>query len=240
MPNLTILSKEVRTLDGLYSLNDLHKASGGHLNHKPIQFLRNQQTQELIDEIEQSANSHFAVKTKRGGVNSGSWVCKELVYSYAMWISAKFHLQVIRAFDQMVTNQASAKQLDYKPARNIPLSDLIYEIAQFRGVSSEQVRIHYSSVFNSQQWTNESEFIAAAARSVLRRDLMAELENASPDMLHLMATAKQKGLRLVSESDFLAFQGRLQMQQNDYEKLIGEMMRISRNHRGLMANNLWR
>ena len=30
---------------------------------------------------------------------------------------------------------------------------------------------------------------------------MAEIEKASPDMLHLMATAKQKGLRLVDESD---------------------------------------
>ncbi|MGF1849860.1 KilA-N domain-containing protein [Vibrio lentus] len=102
MPNLTILSNDIRTLDNLYSLNDLHRASGGHQKHKPVQFLRNQQTQDLINEIEQSANSHFAVNTKRGGNNAGTWVCKELVYSYAMWISAKFQLQVIKAFDLMV------------------------------------------------------------------------------------------------------------------------------------------
>ncbi|MDC5720624.1 KilA-N domain-containing protein [Vibrio europaeus] len=250
MPNLTILSREVRSIDNLFSLNDLHKAAGGQQNHKPIQFLRNQQTQELIEEIEQSsnscfgddqsANSHFAVKTKRGGNNAGTWVCKELVYSYAMWISAKFHLQVIRAFDQMLTQQPQQSQLlDYQPERNVTISDLIYEIAQLRGVSTEQVRIHYSNVFNSQDWTKENEFIAAAARTVLRRDMLTELENTSPDMRHLLAMAKLKGLRLVNESDYQSFQARLELQQQEIEKLIDEMMRVSRNHRSLSVHGLW-
>ncbi|BDR15701.1 KilA-N domain-containing protein [Vibrio sp. STUT-A11] len=240
MSNLTILSNDVRSFDGLYSLNDLHKASGGKQTHKPVHFLKNKQTQELVDEIEQSKNSYFAVKTKRGGANAGTWVCKELVYSYAMWISPKFHLQVIRAFDQIVFQQDQEPQLlDYKPDRNIPINDLIYEIAQLRGVSTEQVRIHYSNVFNSQNWTKENELIAAAARTVLRRDMQAELENTSPDMRHLLAMAKLKGLRLVNESDYQSFQARLEMQQQELEKLIDEMMRVSRNHRSLSGHSLW-
>ncbi|EKO3414819.1 KilA-N domain-containing protein [Vibrio fluvialis] len=134
MTNLTILSNKIRFANGLYSLNDLHKASGSKPTHKPANFIRLETTQELIREIHQaptievtnfdccsdlsntnnrypdldnarninSSNLRYAVKTKQGGKDRGTWVCKELVYAYAMWISAKFHLQVIRAFDAMV------------------------------------------------------------------------------------------------------------------------------------------
>ena len=105
MGHLTILSNEIRTLDNFYSLNDLHKASGEEVRHAPFRFMRLDQTQELIQEIDRSPDLVFTVL--RGGKTQGTWVCKELVYAYAMWISAKFHLQVIRAFDQLSLNQPS-------------------------------------------------------------------------------------------------------------------------------------
>lgn len=104
MTNLTIFSKEIRTLDGLYSLNDLHRASGNKPAHKPTNFIRIDTRQELIQEISQCSDMSTAYIANNGGLSRGTWVCKELVYAYAMWISAKFHLQVIRAFDQMVQN----------------------------------------------------------------------------------------------------------------------------------------
>ena len=91
---------------GRFCLNDLHQASGGESRHRPAYWLSNQQTQELIDEI--SKDGIPSILTKQG---LGTFVSKELVYSYAMWISPKFHLHVIRTFDRAVTNQNSTALL---------------------------------------------------------------------------------------------------------------------------------
>ncbi|UJA01468.1 KilA-N domain-containing protein [Acinetobacter johnsonii] len=96
--------------DGRYCLNDLHKAGGYLRKDRPGFFIENEKTQELIAAIEDEnydagnpASCKTAVNIIRGrGKEQGTYVVKELVYSYAMWISAKFHLMVIRAYDALV------------------------------------------------------------------------------------------------------------------------------------------
>lgn len=85
---------------GRYCLNDLHRAAGDGAKHKPGNWLMLDQTKALITEIEIAGNP--AIFTKQG---LGTFVVKELVYAYAMWISAAFHLKVIRKFDAAVTGQ---------------------------------------------------------------------------------------------------------------------------------------
>ncbi|HHW7447150.1 TPA: KilA-N domain-containing protein [Pasteurella multocida] len=112
MSNLSILNTSIRTLDNLYSLNDLHKASGNDPKHRPSLFARNEQTRELVEQINSENNRStkviFALKSIRGGADiskQGTWACEELVLSYAMWISPKFHLIVLRAFLAMHRNE---------------------------------------------------------------------------------------------------------------------------------------
>lgn len=119
-PKITILDNVVNAIDGLYSLNDMHKASGKADKHRPTFFLRNQETKDLITELTEetadvrkctSGNSQVIRVVKGGNDRSlqGTYVCKELVYRYAMWVSAKFALVVIRTFDALVT-RTDAKQ----------------------------------------------------------------------------------------------------------------------------------
>lgn len=126
---LTISNSTIGMKDGLYSLNDLHQASGGKNKHRPTFFLRLENTKALIEEIKtensRCADMHILepVRIVRGiqanGDQQGTFVCRELVYSYAMWISPRFQLMVIRAFDSIANQQ---KQLSQR------LNDLCHDL----------------------------------------------------------------------------------------------------------------
>ncbi len=90
---------------GRYCLNDLHKASGGEDKHAPYRFIRNEQTQALIAEINRSPNMVNACEMIKGGLNQGTYVVKQIVYAYAMWISPSFNLKVINTFDAVANQQ---------------------------------------------------------------------------------------------------------------------------------------
>ncbi|WP_338116800.1 KilA-N domain-containing protein [Tatumella ptyseos] len=84
-------------------INDFHQASGGEKKNNPYEWLRLKQTQELIAQIQKETTVIPVVTVE--GRNGGTYVCRELVYSYAMWISPTFHLKVIRTFDYYATSE---------------------------------------------------------------------------------------------------------------------------------------
>ena len=126
LPALAIGDISVRQLDGLYSLNDLHKASGGADKHQPAKFIRLDQTQELIAALDNSpllasfeTTKIPAVKTKEGR-NGGTYAAREVVIAYAAWINATFHLKVIRVFlDTVQAARPFSPTTDYEKALDV-------------------------------------------------------------------------------------------------------------------------
>ena len=126
MSNLAILNTSIRSHENLFSLNDLHVASGGKDKHRPSFFIRLDTTKDLVAEIEQD-NSN-ALKVIRG-TQGGTYACEELVIAYAMWISPKFHLIVLRAFLAMHRNQPQQLALP-EPEKKYTFEFTEYELEQ--------------------------------------------------------------------------------------------------------------
>ena len=101
-----------QTENGLFSLNDLHRASGGEDRHAPRRWLQNIQTNDLIKELEKDGKPSIQSKQRLG-----TFVCRELVIAYGMWISPRFALQVIQTF---LAVSDGIKTVTPKPTRALP------------------------------------------------------------------------------------------------------------------------
>lgn len=110
-------SHTIRSIDERYLLNDLHKASGGNPKDRPSNYLRQNKPQEVIAELDRCSDMStlesviVVIGVQADGMPQGTWACRELLYSYAMWISPRFHVLVVRAFHTMMTKQYSLYQL---------------------------------------------------------------------------------------------------------------------------------
>lgn len=125
--NITLSNVAIREHNGLYSINDLHRASGGEKRHQPSDWLRLKQTIELIKEAEKTGNP--VIISKQG---LGTFACKELICAYATWISPKFFLQVIRTF-LAVQEQGSLKSQTTTDQRT-PLRQAVSALVGARGI----------------------------------------------------------------------------------------------------------
>lgn len=103
MSKLVVIENTIVRQDafGRYCLNDLHKAAGELEKDRPKYWLANYKTQELVAQF--VSDGGIPPSVIKGGTEQGTYIAKELVYAYAMWISATFHLKVIRTFDEVIS-----------------------------------------------------------------------------------------------------------------------------------------
>ena len=183
--NIQISNVTIRQTDNqLYNLNDLHKASGGDEKQQPAFWLRNKQTQELIAEIE--AQGGKAAEVINGGKNRGTFVCKELVYAYATWISAKFFLLVIRTFDAVVSGSLKPDfhlTAQTTPDERKPLRDAVFALATQYGLAYSTAYKMVHQRFNVEAIEElPAEQIPLAVEYVHRLTLNGEVLDKQPEI----------------------------------------------------------
>lgn len=147
--NLVISGFKVKTdSEDMFSLNDLHKAAGGEDRHRPSRWADSQHAKELAEEIGKAGKR--ALVSRQGGKTPGTYVCRELVYAYAMWLSPAFHLHVIRAFDEMANSRVA--DLERQASRNTArlespyLTDAIKHRREVQG--KDVAHYHFSNEFD--------------------------------------------------------------------------------------------
>lgn len=116
---ITLNPEAIKQVDGLYCLNDLHKASGNHRKHRPSEFFRSEIGKAIIGELDRELKgcenpTPYIIRVIGKGKQQGTYVCKELVYAYATWISPAFYLTVIRVFDRLIMGETYTERVNLK------------------------------------------------------------------------------------------------------------------------------
>lgn len=146
------------TDDGLFSLKALHQASGKLKKDNPNYWLRSQTVTTSIKYLEsKGTNSGINESVVRiaEGKGGDTFVCRKLVYSYAMWISDEFHFMVIDTFDSLLNATTTDQVLDVKfKLDNESQADIFTKAQQPRDKNTLQV-ILGCTPFQAEQFHNE-------------------------------------------------------------------------------------
>jgi len=201
---LTIADTAIRQdAEGRYCLNDLHRAavaSGANERTKePGKFFASQQTADLVAELETTQNLGSSPVSRIEGRNGGTYVVKELVYAYAMWISPAFHLKVIRAYDAMVT---APPVLNPANLSRLQLIELAMQAEQERLVIEAKLAIAAPKA-------EALDRIAAADGSLCLTDAAKELQVRPKDLIGYLSSHNWIYKRAGGAS-WIAYQDRIQ------------------------------
>mgnify|MGYP002714626617 CR=1 FL=1 len=132
----------IRQHEGLYCLNDLHKASGGQDKHRPTFFFRSEVAKAAIAELEREFKTcenrtPYIIRLIGKGKEQGTYVCKELAILYGTWVSPSFQLKVIRGF---MTLHSYTNRINSLTHELNEVTDLLSRAGRFLCIGGKQVK----------------------------------------------------------------------------------------------------
>ena len=185
-----------------YCLNDLQKAAllaaGENRSSRSLEvheFMRRPETKALVELLEEetTGDSRSIPVITIQGRNGGTYVCKELVYAYAMWISPSFHLKVIRTFD-MVTS--APEKLSGQAADKMQAGVILLDFMR------RELNLSNSSVLGACQKLQEAVGLPNLAPRYAIDAPADAPDGSSRPTLSLSALLKQYGIRLTANQAY--------------------------------------
>lgn len=82
--------------DGMFNLNDLHKASGGDKKNAPNYWKDSKGVQQVIDLYSYPNSGNEQNQVLSSDRQNGTFAIEQLAIKYAMWISPEFEVQCIK------------------------------------------------------------------------------------------------------------------------------------------------
>lgn len=144
---LVISSHEIRNdEEGRYSLKDLFDASGSNKKNQPSNFIRHQSFKDVLEILITQKRGIKPMIRKPGKYGGGTWLCRELVIKYAMWISAEFEVEVIQAFmvEQGIGNKDALeinRRMKNEQLRKMTASHHGRELQKHTGVAKAESKL---------------------------------------------------------------------------------------------------
>jgi hypothetical protein len=115
----------------LINVTEMFKTSGAPEHKRPVEWFRQEQTQELVEELLKWAETTSITETRKGTTEGGqrgggsTWYCEELALAYAMYLSPTLHLACLRfILDSQRQPQPSASTLSREDVRSIVQEEL--------------------------------------------------------------------------------------------------------------------
>lgn len=107
LQSITLGSLTIVERSGMYSLNDMHRASGGDPRHSPSIFEGLEQTQSVLDEVSRDdVRGVFLLTINDASGAKTTYANRDFAILYAAWVGSQFCVAVTRAFFEQGGTQA--------------------------------------------------------------------------------------------------------------------------------------